>query len=82
MKIGKAEDAGKVFEKILEQDVIDWNALASGYMKNGRVDEAVSCGTTTCFHCKGLGSRWMFCEQRSAGYAFKIGIYRGCQHSV
>eukprot|EP01018_Ginkgo_biloba_P009788 Gb_07729 [translate_table: standard] len=40
-KCRSIEDARKVFNKMLEQNVVSWNAMIAGYAQNGYVEEAL-----------------------------------------
>ena len=42
-KNGLLAEARKVFEILLVQDVISWNALISGYIQHGKNQEAINC---------------------------------------
>eukprot|EP01018_Ginkgo_biloba_P034643 Gb_30709 [translate_table: standard] len=41
-KCGNVEDARKMFEKMVERDVVSWNAMIAGYAQSGRVDDALN----------------------------------------
>lgn len=40
LKIGKLEEALRVFEGMVEKNVVSWSSMVDGYCKNGRVSEA------------------------------------------
>eukprot|EP01018_Ginkgo_biloba_P039317 Gb_36398 [translate_table: standard] len=40
-KCGSVESARKVFNKMIQRDVVSWNAMITGYAQNGYVDEAL-----------------------------------------
>ncbi|KAL7129277.1 hypothetical protein ABFS83_13G054800 [Erythranthe nasuta] len=40
LRIGKLEEAVKVFESMVEKNVVSWSSMVDGYCKNGRVGEA------------------------------------------
>ncbi|XP_010271478.1 PREDICTED: pentatricopeptide repeat-containing protein At1g25360 [Nelumbo nucifera] len=39
-KNGKVDQARRVFDRMLERDLVSWNAILSGYVNSGRIDEA------------------------------------------
>ncbi|KAK6924545.1 Pentatricopeptide repeat [Dillenia turbinata] len=40
-KCSKIEESRRVFDKILDKDLVSWNSMISGYAVNGRADEAI-----------------------------------------
>ncbi|CAN4097003.1 unnamed protein product [Withania somnifera] len=40
LKVGKLEDAVRVFDGMVRKDIVSWSAMVDGYSKNGRVVEA------------------------------------------
>ena len=39
---GRVDEAYKLFEKMLERNLVSWTAMITGYAQDGHVDEALS----------------------------------------
>lgn len=50
-KCGSLEDARDVFDKMSQRDIVTWNALIVGYVRNGRYEEAVEAFSMMNLDC-------------------------------
>lgn len=39
-RLGRVEEARRVFNEMIQRDVVSWNSMINGYSQNGKVDEA------------------------------------------
>ncbi|KAK1281920.1 Pentatricopeptide repeat-containing protein [Acorus calamus] len=42
VKVGSVEDAEIVFDRMVERDIVTWNLLISGYVKDGQLEKAIN----------------------------------------
>jgi pentatricopeptide repeat protein len=66
MKCGRLANAQRVFDECRERNVVSWNALISGYVHHGLVDEALN------------SFRWMGEQSILPDAVTFVGILKGC----
>ncbi|PKA57136.1 Pentatricopeptide repeat-containing protein [Apostasia shenzhenica] len=68
-KCGSMHDARKVFDRMLERDVVSWNAMIVGYAQNGHGEEAI------------MLYNMMLMSEQAPDLVTMIGVLSGCSHA-